>query len=86
MRNEAPAQAAPAATPPPALAKTLASTDELRAKARDPDAWIVRIRKLRDEGNTAEALRELREFRDLVPDAERRLPADLLTFANSARP
>jgi hypothetical protein len=68
------------------VAKTLASTEELRAKARDPDAWIVRIRKLRDEGNTADALRELREFRDLVPDAERRLPADLLTWANSARP
>jgi len=85
-RNEAPAQAAPAAAPPPALAKTLASTEELRAKARDPDAWIARIRKLRDEGHTADALRELREFRDLVPDAERRLPADLLTWANSAKP
>jgi hypothetical protein len=84
-RNEAPAQAAPAAAPP-MVAKTLASTEELRAKARDPDAWIVRIRKLRDEGNTADALRELREFRDLVPDAERRLPADLLTWASSARP
>ena len=84
-RNEAPAQAAPAA-PPPMVAKTLASTDELRAKARDPDAWIVRIRKLRDEGHTAEALRELREFRELVPEAERRLPADLLTWANSAKP
>jgi hypothetical protein len=45
--------------------------------ARDPDAWIVRIRKLRDEGNTAQALRELREFRALVPDAEKRLPPDL---------
>ena len=43
----------------------------------------MRIRKLRDEGNTAEALRELREFRDLVPDAERRLPADLLAWANT---
>jgi hypothetical protein len=78
-------QAAPAAAPP-MVAKTAAATDELRAKARDPDAWIVRIRKLRDEGHTADALRELREFRDLVPDAERRLPADLLSWANSARP
>jgi hypothetical protein len=85
-RNEAPVQAAPAAAPPPAVAKTLALTDELRAKARDPDAWIMRIRKLRDEGNTAEALRELREFRDLVPDAEQRLPADLMTWANNAKP
>jgi hypothetical protein len=85
-RNEAPAQAAPAAPPPTVLAKKVAPTDELRAKARDPDAWIARIRKLRDEGNAAEALRELREFRELVPDAERRLPADLLSWANSARP
>ena len=46
-------------------------------KARDPDAWIARIRKLRDEGRTAEALRELKEFRASVPDAEKRLPADL---------
>ena len=43
----------------------------------DPDAWIVRIRKLRDEGRTADALRELKQFRELVPDAEKRLPADL---------
>ena len=84
-RNEAPAQAAPAAAPPPVLAKTLVSSEELRAKARDPEAWIVRIRKLRDEGNTAEALRELREFRNLVPDAERRLPADLLAWANTLK-
>ena len=51
--------------------------NEMQELARDPDAWIVRIRKLRDEGNTAQALRELREFRALVPDAERKLPADL---------
>ena len=49
----------------------------MQTLARDPDAWIARIRKLRDEGNTAQALRELREFRALVPDAERKLPADL---------
>ncbi|MFO1303168.1 MAG: hypothetical protein U1F54_05510 [Burkholderiales bacterium] len=51
--------------------------NEYAALARDPDAWIVRIRKLRDEGNTAQAVRELREFRALVPDAEKKLPADL---------
>ena len=51
--------------------------DEARMKARDPDAWIVRIRKLRDEGKTEDALRELREFRALVPDPERLLPPDL---------
>ncbi|MCC6195763.1 MAG: hypothetical protein IT518_14970, partial [Burkholderiales bacterium] len=59
-----------AATAPPALA----SASE---KARDPDAWIARIRKLRDEGQTADALRELREFRANVPDAQKRLPSDL---------
>jgi len=60
------------------LSKNMASRDEeARARARDPDAWIVRIRKLRDEGRTADALRELKQFRELVPDAEKRLPADL---------
>ena len=49
----------------------------MRTLARDPDAWVARIRKLRDDGNTAQALRELKEFRALVPDAERRLPPDL---------
>ncbi|MEO8755330.1 MAG: hypothetical protein ABI624_21930 [Casimicrobiaceae bacterium] len=78
--------AAPAPAPAPMLAKTIASSEEMRAKARDPDAWIVRIRKLRDEGNTPEAMRELRAFRDLVPDADHRLPADLLAWANTFRP
>lgn len=62
------------------LQKNAASTapaESASEKARDPDAWIARIRKLRDEGQTAEALRELREFRANVPDAEKRLPADL---------
>jgi resuscitation-promoting factor RpfA len=74
--------AAAAARP---LAKTTANQDA-QTKARDPDAWIARIRKLRDEGNTADALRELREFRDTVPDAERRLPADLREWAAAVRP
>ncbi len=68
-----------------ALAKSV-TPEELRAKARDPDAWIVAIRKLRDDGNTAQALRELRDFRSVVPDAERRLPADLRDWADAARP
>lgn len=72
---QAPAAAAGAGAP---TTKNMASIDEeARARARDPDAWIVRIRKLRDEGHTADALRELKEFRELVPDAEKRLPADL---------
>lgn len=91
---QAPATAAPAAAlrardemreaAPKPLAKSPANADA-QAKARDPDAWIIRIRKLRDEGNTADAIRELREFRDTVPDAERRLPADLLDWAAGLR-
>ncbi len=91
---QAPAAAAPAAAfrardemreaAPQPLAKSTANLDA-QTKARDPDAWIARIRKLRDEGNTADAIRELREFRDTVPDAERRLPADLRDWAAGLR-
>ncbi len=55
----------------------IGSPEALRAKARDPQAWIARIRKLRDEGNVAEAQRELRDFRAAFTDAEARLPPDL---------
>ena len=55
----------------------ISSPEALRAKARDPQAWIARIRKLRDEGNVAEAQRELRDFRAAFADAETRLPPDL---------
>jgi hypothetical protein len=71
----------PRARPPSDAAGNVAQTQrfeqEMQTLARDPDAWIARIRKLRDEGNTAQALREIREFRALVPDAERKLPEDL---------
>ncbi len=92
----APSMPAPAATmrardevrepPGKPLAKTNAFAEDPQAKARDPEAWIARIRKLRDEGHTAEALRELREFRTTVPDAERRLPADLREWAATVKP
>jgi hypothetical protein len=68
------------------LAKTHAFAEDPQAKARDPEAWIARIRKLRDEGHAAEALRELREFRTTVPDAERRLPTDLREWAATVKP
>ena len=86
-RNEPRTHAAPGAAPPPPLAKQAsASLADAKQKARDPDAWIARIRKLRDDGNTAEAIRELREFREHVPDADRRIPPDLRDLANAARP
>ena len=62
---------------PRTTASEFKNEEDMRTLARDPDAWIVRIRKLRDDGNVAQAQRELKEFRTLVPDAERRLPQDL---------
>ena len=82
VRDDVRAQAAPQA-----LAKqSPATVADAKQKARDPDAWIARIRKLRDEGNTAEAIRELRDFREYVPDAERRIPPDLRDLASAVRP
>ncbi len=57
----------------------LARADALEL-AKDPDAWIVRIRKLRDGGRVDEATAELREFDALVPDAQQRMPAELRRF------
>lgn len=59
---------------PARLAKLSAST---QAKAREPEAWIARIGKLREEGRTEEAQKELREFRSAFGDAEQRLPLEL---------
>ena len=41
-----------------------------------PD-WIELIRKLRDEGKTDEAAKELAAFRAAYPDHEQLLPPDL---------
>jgi hypothetical protein len=84
VRDEVRAQAAPA--PPPLAKQPPAAVADAKQKARDPDAWIARIRKLRDDGNTAEAIRELREFREYVPDADRRIPPDLRDLARAVRP
>ncbi len=75
-RNEVVAQNAPAAASSE-LARSAANSAEWQARARDPDAWVARIRQLRNDGRVADAVVELREFRRLVPDAETRLPADL---------
>ena len=83
VRDASREQVAPAAS---ALAKRAAPAEDARTKARDPDAWIAQIRRLRDEGRTAEAIRELRDFREFVPDAERRIPPDLRELAAAVRP
>ena len=83
VRDASREQVAPAASD---LAKRAAPAEDARTKARDPDAWIAQIRKLRDEGRTAEAIRELRDFREFVPDAERRIPPDLRELAAAVRP
>jgi hypothetical protein len=79
--QRAPAAAGAGAPAAPAPSRLRAQTDRVESEAaklaHDPDAWIARIRKLRDDGNTAQAMRELREFRSLVPDAEQKLPPDL---------
>lgn len=78
--------AAPPSPPPAALAKTVPAADEPRLKARDPAAWIARIRKLRDDGNAAEAAQELRAMRLAIADADLRLPADMREWAASVKP
>ena len=75
-RDEASAPNAPA-TASPDQASSSANPVELQTRARDPDAWIARIRKLRADGRVAEAASEMREFRRYVPNAEARLPQDL---------
>lgn len=58
---------------------------EATALARDPDAWIARIRKLRDDGHADQAIAELREFDALVPDARQRMPAELRRFLDQEK-
>ena len=57
-----------------------AGVDEARAKDRGPlpvAEWIVLIRRLRDEGKSADAARELAAFRVAHTDHEKLLPPDL---------
>ncbi|MBA3507210.1 MAG: hypothetical protein H0T80_15715 [Betaproteobacteria bacterium] len=65
----------------PLLARSSLTPEEARARASDPDAWIARIRRLRDEGQMVAAVRELAAFRAMVADAERRVPSDLREWA-----
>jgi len=74
--------AAPAAARqgPAATTATGGATTEARVKDRAPlpvADWIALIRRLRDEGNIAEAARELAAFRTTHADHEKLLPPDL---------
>jgi hypothetical protein len=83
-RNAEPAQApvlAPSATPdaarprlgpPGGVAARLASPAAIK---RTPERWLDEIRLLKLDGNTADAQRELEEFKDRYPDY--RVPDDL---------
>ena len=65
---------AAAAQPPTSAA------GEARVKDRTPlpiPEWIALIRRLRDEGKTAEAAKELAAFRAAHADHEKLLPPDL---------
>jgi hypothetical protein len=74
--------AAPSVARPPPAARTATSeaAPDARAKDRAPlpvGDWIALIRRLRDEGNIAEASRELAAFRVTHSDHEKLLPLDL---------
>jgi len=56
------------------------------AKPIDVDAWIVRIRKLHDDGKLADAAKELVALRAAIPDVDRRLPPELRTWAATVKP
>ncbi len=75
---------------PPAAAGTMAlgktAANSATARAIDVDAWIVRIRKLHDEGKLADAAKELVALRQAVPDADSRLPSELRAWAATVKP
>jgi hypothetical protein len=56
------------------------------AKPIDVGARIARIRKLHDDGKLAEAAKKLVALRAAIPDADRRLPADLRAWAATVKP
>jgi hypothetical protein len=78
-RESASAQPAPLAKMAAGRAAD-ARTDEARLKDRGPlpvVEWIVLIRRLRDEGKSADAAKELAAFRVAHADHEKLLPPDL---------
>ena len=85
-RQNETAVSVPAASGAVTMAKTLARADAPSAPAADIDAWIVRIRKLHDDGKLADAAKELIAFRAAVPDADGRLPPELRAWAATVKP
>ena len=74
--------AAPSIAPPSSAARTELPGAAAEARSKDRAAlpiadWIALIRRLRDEGNVAEAARELAAFRTAHADHEKLLPSDL---------
>ncbi len=61
---------------------------EVRAQQRSPlpvTDWIALIRRLRDEGKSADAAKELAAFRAAYADHEHLLPPDLRDWHPAAR-
>jgi hypothetical protein len=85
---QAPVMARDAASPAarPAAAPAPAPRGEARSPIPLPVAeWIALIRRLRDEGKTDEAAKELAVFRAAHPDHETLLPPDLRDWKPAAR-
>jgi len=80
------AASAPAASGTVRMAKAVARVDPTSAPAVDIDAWIIRIRKLHDEGKLADAAKELVALRTAIPDADGRLPPELRAWAATVKP
>ena len=85
QRNEA-MQSAPAAAGAMALGKTAARMDAPTVSAADIDAWIVRIRKLHDEGKLADAAKELHRVARGDSGRRCRLPHELRAWAATVKP
>jgi hypothetical protein len=70
-------------------AESAAAKPDARAKTPPklpPEEWIALIRRLRDEGRSEEAARELAAFREAYADHDRLLPRDLREWQPSPRP
>ncbi len=89
MRRMQEADAARAGAPKADAANaSVGASVDARAKAQPKLAvsdWITLIRKLRDEGKTDEAAKELTAFRAAYSDHERLLPPDLREWKPAPR-